>query len=251
MRIYVAGSLTVESGGAVFDERGLPGGQGRVILAMLAVEHRRPLSREEIADELWPSELPRSWKTALRAVVSKLRAAFAASGISPHRLITNAFGCYQLHLPRDGWLDVDAARDCLHAATTALRREDAHSVLPNARVTSLICRQPFLAGQYGTWTCAQRDRLEDFRVRAEACLADAYAMLSEHELSALAAETALGLDPYRERLHQRLIRSRLLAGDRAGAAHAFERCRELFDTELRIQPTATTLALMREANPAV
>jgi DNA-binding SARP family transcriptional activator len=218
---------------------------------MLAVEHRRPVSREEIADELWPSELPRSWETALRAVVSKVRAALGAGGITPDRLITNAFGCYQLHLPPDGWLDVDAARDSLHAATTSLRRGDARSVLPSARVTSLICRQPFLPGQYGTWTCAQRDRFEDMRVRAESCLADAYAVLGEHELSAQAAETALGLDPYREKLHQRLMRARLLAGDRAGAARAYERCRELFSTELGVQPTASTLALMQEASAAV
>jgi DNA-binding SARP family transcriptional activator len=251
MRIYVAGSLTVESGGAALHERALPGGQARVILAMLAVEHRRPVTREELADELWPCELPRSWETALRAVVSKLRATLAASGISEDRLIANAFGCYQLHLPRDGWLDVDAARDSLHAATSALRRGDARSVLPAARVTSLICRQPFLAGQYGPWTCAQRDRLEDLRVRAEGSLADAYAVLGEHELSAQAAETALGLDPYCEKLHQRLIRARLLAGDRAGAARAYERCRELFDTELGVAPTPTTLALMNEASPAV
>jgi DNA-binding SARP family transcriptional activator len=73
-------------------------------------------------------------------------------------------------------------------------------------------------------------------------------MLGEHDLAAQAAETALGLDPYREKLHQRLIRARLQAGDRAGAARAYERCRELFDTELGVQPTAMTLGLMREAS---
>jgi hypothetical protein len=51
------------------------------------------VAREELADELWPRELPRSWETALRAVVGKLRATLAASGIREDRLIANAFGC--------------------------------------------------------------------------------------------------------------------------------------------------------------
>ena len=249
MRIYVVGSLTVEAFGAVLHERSLPGGQGRVMLGMLAVEHARPLSREEIADELWPEGLPRSWETALPAVVSKLRAALSAAGIATDGLITNAFRCYQLQLPRDGWLDVDAARDALHAATSALRRGDAPAAVSSSRVTALICRQPFLPGHYGSWTCAQRERLKDMRIRAEECRAEAHATLGEYTLSAEAAEAALALDPYRERLHQRLIQARLLAGDRAAAAHAYRRCYELFARELRVAPTATTLALMRQAAP--
>src|SRR5260370_769320 len=134
MRIYVVGSLTVEAFGAVLHERSLPGGQGRVMLGMLAVEHDRPLSREQIADELSPEGLPRSWETASPAVWSNL-------------------------------------------------------------------------------------------------------------------EAALALDLSRERLHERLIQAGLLAGARAAAAHAYRRCHELFARELRVAPTATTLALMRQAAP--
>jgi len=60
---------------------------------MLAVEHRRAIARDELADELWPEQPPRSWETALRAVVSKLRTALSASGVAADNLIANAFGC--------------------------------------------------------------------------------------------------------------------------------------------------------------
>ena len=249
MRIYVTGSLTVEASGAVLHERSLPGNQGRVLLGMLAVEHERPLSREEIADELWPGGLPRSWETALPAVASKLRAALSTAGIRADRLIANAFGCYQLHMPPDGWLDVDAARDSLHAAASALRRGDAPAAVSNSRVATLICRRPFLLGQYGPWTCGQRQRFDNMRMRAEECRAEAYATLGQYTLSAEAAEAALALDPYREKLHQRLIQARLLAGDHAAAARASMRCHELFARELRVEPSPSTLALMRQAAP--
>ena len=82
MRIYVLGPLTVESGTSVLHERDLPGNQARVALAMLAVEHRRPISRDEIADELWPDRLPSSWQTALRAIISKVRIGLTDAGFA-------------------------------------------------------------------------------------------------------------------------------------------------------------------------
>jgi DNA-binding SARP family transcriptional activator len=247
MRIYVTGQLAIEAGGCVLRERDLPGGQGRIVLAMLAVEHRRPLTREELADELWPERLPRSWETALRAVVSKVRASFASAGIGTSDPIGNAFGCYRLRLPPAARLDLDEAVDALHAAETELRLGDAAAAGVNATVTSLICRRPFLPGVYGSWTLAQRERIRGLRLRAEECLADAWAENGEFARSARAAEQALALDPYREVLYRRLIHAHALAGDRAAAAHAYRRCREVLARELGIRPAPATEALFRAA----
>ncbi len=52
-RIYLAGRVCVEFGGVLVDERRLPGRQGRLVFAMLAAEHHRPLSRDEIGEQLW------------------------------------------------------------------------------------------------------------------------------------------------------------------------------------------------------
>jgi hypothetical protein len=52
MRMCVAGSVLVQARGAIVREHALRGRQARIVVAMLAVENRRALSREEIADEL-------------------------------------------------------------------------------------------------------------------------------------------------------------------------------------------------------
>src|SRR5262245_23326481 len=83
-------------------------------------------------------------------------------------------------------------------------------------VATLICRRPFLAGRYDSRALAQRDRLNGLRACAEEALAEAFAETHECALSARAAEKALTLDPYRERLHRRLDRSHVLAGDAPG-----------------------------------
>ncbi len=245
MRFYVLGQLTIEDGDAIASERDLPGNQARVALAMLAVEHKRPLSRDQIADELWPERLPPSWQTALRAVISKLRSSLSAAGIGDD-LIRNAFGCYQLRL-KSAWLDLDAAAGALHNAEADLARGNGVAAAANATVTCLICSRPFLPGRYGPWTLRQRDRINDLHLHGRQCLADARALIGDFERSARAAEIALTLDPYRDAIYQRLIRSRALAGDRIGAASVFNRYRKLIETELGIPPTPETIAAYQAA----
>jgi DNA-binding SARP family transcriptional activator len=245
VRIYVLGHVTLEAGDVIVHERALPGNQPRVALAMLAVEHRHPISRDQIADELWPNRLPASWETALRAVVSKIRATLSAAGL-PQDAIRNAFGCYQLRL-NGGWLDLDAAADALHVAQAQLARGEAPRAAANATVTSMICSRPFLPGIYGPWTLRQRDRIRNMHVLAQQCLAEARAELGDYARSAQAAETALSLDPYREAAYRQLIRSRALAGDRIGAASVYRRYREVIETELGIEPTPDTVAAFHDA----
>ncbi len=245
MRIYVLGPLAIESGATVLRQRNLAGNQARVALAMLAVEHRRALSRDEIADELWPGRLPSSWQTALRAIISKVRSTLTDAGVGPFE-IENAFGCYQLHHTH-GWLDLDRAAEAAHDAEADLAHGNPAKAAANATVTCIICSRPFLTGAYGPWTLHQRDRIRDLHVQARQCLAEARAEIGDYARSAQAAELALTLDPYLEPAYQRLIRSRALAGDRIGAASVFMRYRALIETELGIEPSPATVAAFREA----
>jgi DNA-binding SARP family transcriptional activator len=246
VRIYVAGTVAVELPLVIISERDLPGSQGRTILAMLAAEHRRPLSRHQIADELWPGGLPRSWETALRAVISKLRTALAA-GAAGEDLIDNAFGCYQLRCPPGFWLDLEAAAAALHAAETDLARADAAAAAVNAKVACLITSRPFLPGVSSPWVLNQRERIANLHVAARECLAEALAQTGDYAGSARSAQAAIAIDPYREALHQRLIRSRAQAGDRIGAARAFACYSHLLATELGISPTPATVAIYQQS----
>jgi DNA-binding SARP family transcriptional activator len=240
----VVGSLTVDDGDAVLRERELPGNQGRLALAMLAVEHRHPVSRDQLADELWPEALPPSWETALRAVISKVRAAAARAGVRP--IIDNAFGCYQLHLGT-GTLDLELAADALHRAEAQVARSESRPAAVNALLACIVCRRPFLRGLYNPWTLAQRDRVRDLHVAARQLLAQAFAATGDYAGSVRHAQHAVDLDPYREELHQLLIVSRARAGDRLGAARVFNRYRELMRDELGVEPTRETVAIFDEA----
>src|SRR5689334_25152377 len=56
-RLTVLGHLGVEGDG-VAGGSGLPGRRAELVFAYLAVEHDRMVSRDELADALWPDLLP-------------------------------------------------------------------------------------------------------------------------------------------------------------------------------------------------
>src|SRR3954470_15795117 len=124
MRAHLTERVRIEVGDTLLDEANLPGQQGRLAFAYLLVEHRRPVPRDELADLLWGGEPPSSWEKGLAVVISKLRAVLATAGLGDASL-THAFGCYQLHLPADTWIDVEAAELAVETAEAALARHDA------------------------------------------------------------------------------------------------------------------------------
>src|SRR5262245_58190778 len=52
MRVYLTGPLCLEAGEHLLAESALPGPQGRHLLGFLVAEHARPLSRDELANEI-------------------------------------------------------------------------------------------------------------------------------------------------------------------------------------------------------
>jgi DNA-binding SARP family transcriptional activator len=94
------------------------------------------VSRDELAALLWDEALPNAWDTALNAVISKLRVLLARAGLDKSQVLPAALGCYQLNLPADAWLDVDAAIDSLHAAEGLLRRNRHQDAWAAAQVAA-------------------------------------------------------------------------------------------------------------------
>ncbi|MBW3579168.1 MAG: hypothetical protein KY462_15825 [Actinobacteria bacterium] len=80
-RISLAGRIAVAVDTHQVDERALPGSQARVVLALLVCERHRPVSRDELADNLWPTERPNTWETALRGVVRRVRGFLVSAGL--------------------------------------------------------------------------------------------------------------------------------------------------------------------------
>lgn len=160
LRIYLTGRVRIEIGDILLDEGRLPGRQGRTAFVMLVAERDRPVAREELAEELWPGHPPAAWEPALRAIVSKLRAALAPAGLAGDAL-AGSFGCYQLHLPAGAWVDLEAAAAAVHEASRYSRRtmRGVPTDRPSSPFTSPVAPSCPVAADRGPKPVERRIRL--------------------------------------------------------------------------------------------
>jgi DNA-binding SARP family transcriptional activator len=245
LRLYLTGRLAAELGDSRFDERRLPGRQGRRALAYLALERTRPVPIDELADAVWGTATPAgAWETALSAIVSKLRACLRA--VDPRCTVATVAGCYQLMLPSDAWVDVEAARDALEDAESYVRAARFRGAWGPANVAAAITERPFLAGVDADWIARTRQRLRDTRVRALECLAAVARTNAEHPLAVQLARELVELEPFRETGWQALMRAHAAGGNRAEALRAYADCKKLLADELGAAPSPETEAIARE-----
>jgi DNA-binding SARP family transcriptional activator len=246
IRVFLAGKVAVVgSDGRAVDEGSLPGHQGRVVLAMLAAERDRSVSRDELAEDLWNGGPPPAWENGVKALISKLRSALSDVGVGGEA-IAGAFGLYQLKLPPGTWIDLEAAADALHRAETLAGKERWDDAAGWALATRAIATRPFLEGAVGPWAERRRARLRDHHLRSLEVLADVWIRRGDHVLAVADCEEALRSEPFRESLYRLLMRAHAAAGNRAEALRAYERCRDLLTGELGVDPSPETEAIYLE-----
>ena len=110
--IRLLGRLSIDGDG-VPDASDFRGRRAELVFAYLAAEHRRDVSRAELADALWPHGLPDSWAASLRGVVSEVRRGIAAAGLDGEDTLERTGDSYRLRLPRGAVVDLDQARAAL------------------------------------------------------------------------------------------------------------------------------------------
>jgi hypothetical protein len=101
LRIALCGGLTVERDGDSIEGE-LAGRQGREVFAYLALNRRRPVSRDEVAAMLWPEQAPRAPEAALNTILARLRRVLGHNALGARGQLTLALG-------GDSWIDVEAA----------------------------------------------------------------------------------------------------------------------------------------------
>jgi DNA-binding SARP family transcriptional activator len=245
LRIYLTGRVTLEGDG-VIDQDAFPGKQGLLVFARLAIDRTHALSREELAGLLWPESPPRAWDAALHSIVSKLRALLAKSGLGKTESISSALGCYQLCLPDNAWIDIEAGLDAIHEAEGFVQARKWREAWAAAQVAYHVSRRPFLTGEGGPWVDEQREGLRNVHARACECLADAYVRNGEPSLAVVVARELVSSQPFRETGYQALMRANLAQGNRAEALWVYERCRKIISEELGVAPSPETNAVYRE-----
>ena len=248
LRIYVTGRIAIERDGqVVVDERQFRGKQGRMLFVYLVCERSRPVSKEELASVLWPEEQSEAWEAALSALTSRLAGVLSSGELAGQGVsFSRRLGQYQIVLPTDAWVDIEAGTSALDRAESAVRAGEARKALGPGTVAVSIARRPLLPGVDGFWRESLRGKLERQLIRALDCLGEMQLEIGEPQTAVESALEGIRMDPYRERTHRCLMRAYAATGNRAKALAAYHEFRQVLADEVGTEPEAETQALYIE-----
>ena len=230
-RIQVCGRLVVVWDGERVEDR-LPSRQGRLLFAYLVTHRQRPASRSALVDAVWLGEPPKAPDSALSALLSKLRSLLgreAVAGRDDPRLV----------LPTDSYVDLEAAAEQLHEAESATALGDWHRAWAPARAALHTAARDFMPGHDALWIDEIRRDLEDVRLRALECVAEAGFGLGGPELAATerAGRALIDASPFHESGHLHLMRVLAARDNVAEALLVYDRLRRSLREELGIAPS--------------
>ena len=210
-------------------EGGLPGRQGRLLLAYLALNRPRPHTRSEVVEALWPD----GRDGGLAPLLSKVRRVLPLDGLRP--------------ATEDLWVDVEAAAVAVHDAESALALGTPHQAWAPSLEAMLVCGRPFLPGDEAPWIDEERRRLGELHLRALEAYAGATLGIGGTELVAAvrAGRRLAELEPYRESGYRILMEALDRQGNTAEAMLVYERLRSRLRDDLGVTPSEQTQDLHR------
>lgn len=216
-------------------EDDLPARQGRLLFALLVVHRAHPLHRDAIVDALWGPAPPEAAEATLRSVLSRLRRALGAGAVTSGDIP-------RLVLPRDAFVDIEAAAEGVHRAQAALAAGDPARAWAPARIALHTAERGFLPGEDALWAAEVRAHLELVRVEALECVGEAGLAMGGGEIEAAerSGRRLVELVPFRESGYRLLMRALAARGETAEALLAYERLRVLLRDELGAAPSAET-----------
>lgn len=195
-----------------------PSRKSRDLVKVLAARQGRPISRDALAELLWPGV--RDTSSRLSVALSTVRSALDRDRRHPPDHFINADREKVGLDPDTVALDIAefsrTAQDALRAANA--REPDAIARLEAA---ASLYPAPFLAGERATeWSSDVRDELQSLATRVKRALAKLFAGAGDDDQAVSWWMALLAEEPYDESAHQELIRRLRRAGRHGEALRA-------------------------------
>jgi DNA-binding SARP family transcriptional activator len=201
------------------------------LFAYLAAQHGQTVSRERVADLLWPYQQSDQALHSLRNLFWDLRKALGADVAC---LTITRTACRLDSVPSDLARFDDIAGDTIAELTEAgaLYRGPLLEDFPE------IASEP-----WNEWLDAERARLEELLKDRLFKLAELQAVAGEHDIAAATARRLIALDPYGTRSNRLLMRVLAAAGEPTEAVRHYGIFTAILKRELGVGPSVQTRAL--------
>jgi DNA-binding SARP family transcriptional activator/TolB-like protein len=232
LSIGILGPLIIEIDG---EPLGKTPRKARALLAYLAAQNGRAVSRERLADLLWPYQGTEQARHSLRNCLLELRKAL---GPAADAHLGTDFSTCRVH-------DVDVDLERFERLARSPQPQDLSAAAEAYRgeflADFIVDSEPFQE-----WLAAERDRTLDLVCGVLQRLSTGQNAAGEQDAAIQAARRLVALDPLSEIGHRALIRAYMRAGRRPEALRQYRNCAEILKRELDVAPDAETQALAKE-----
>jgi len=243
IEISLAGRVEIRTPAAQAGPTRFPGRQGRLAFAYLVLAGRA-VDRDELAELLWPADLPGSWARDLSAVISKLRSLLRE--VTERELLSSDRRSYALRLPDGARVDVVEAEHELATAQDALDAGRLDCAVESAGVAADVLGQPFLPGDESVWIDRRRAHQRELLLAALAVRAEALTEQCQPG-AVVAASAVVDLEPDREPGYVLLMRAHGAVGNRVEVLRVHERLRVMLADGFGLSPGDEAGELARAA----
>src|SRR6476661_7757258 len=218
-RIQLCGRLVVRREGRRVDDA-LPGALGQLLFVYLALNRLRRIDRDELLDSVYGEAATPDHQTRLTVLLSKVRRI-----TGPELLVGR--GQLELALPKDAFIDVEAALDALHRAESHVAKGEWAAAWGPASLAYDVASRPLLRRYDRPWLDEWRRRLDDIRLGGP-----------ELPQATTCARRLVELAPFRESGYRILMESLERSGNGAEALRVYDRLRIMLRDELGVPPSS-------------
>ncbi len=237
--ISLFGPLRIVTPTAELGPTDLGGIKPKALLEVLLLARGRLVSKDRLAEALWPTHPPRNVGGTLETYVSVLRGKLARDRAEGRQVLTASHGAYRF-VPGGSDLDVARFDALLDEATGA----PAHERLRLRRSALDLATGELLEDEpYAVWVQEERARYRDKVVSTHLLVADDATAAGDFVLALHHGEAALAVNALAEEAFQVVMTAHYGLGHAELARQAFLRCRAALERELDVDPTSETMQI--------
>ncbi len=215
--------------------------RARDIFCYIASSRHRRVEKDILIDAFWGEEDFKTIEKNFHPTISHIRKALNSNQPFKQNFLVFRDGAYQLNPDLSYSIDTEDFENLLTEAEKAKREDNTEKFRETVEAAHGVYRGEFMSGVYDDWAEERRIYYAEQHSRLLNNLAQISFEQEDFANSLKYAGELLREDPFREDVHQLLMKTLAAQGKPAAVQKQFETLKKLLDEELGVEPAPETI----------